>query len=301
MPIEFHIVESEEPTRKLKLAIVGEEKTGKSRLASTGRKNILFHDFDNRAESLQGQKGVYVISYVERQWPNQPDAAQKFLDVLGRLEASLDIHDLRDIIPAADSVPKGTIVRCNVIDSIYTMGKAFNQFAIFGSKDIRREIKFSGYTVLLGSGWDAWNSEMIPVENNILRLLALPCDTVITMHEAMEETDDSSSDKKKFTGKIGVYPARYQRLIKYFNEVWRMEQTQVVDPKTNKSTYFPRVYPLPNYKFNAASTMLLDAVEEPNIEAMLLKHERELAKRGLLPAPPQAKVLPIGITTQTKT
>jgi hypothetical protein len=81
-----------------------------------------------------------------------------------------------------------------------------------------------------------------------------------------------------------------------------MEQTQVVDPKTNKSTYFPRVYPLPNYKFNAASTMLLDAVEEPNIEAMLLKHERELAKRGLLPAP-QAKVLPItstGTTTQTK-
>lgn len=294
MPIEFHITETEEPTKKLKLMLVGEEKTGKSRLAATGRKPILFHDFDNRAESLQGQKGVYVISYVEKQWPNQPDAAQKFLDILSRLEQSLDIHDLKDIIPACASVPKGTIVRTNVLDSVYTFGKAFNQFAIFGSKDLRREIKFSGYTVQLGSGWDAWNSEMIPVENNVLRLLALPTDTIVTIHEAMEETDDSSSDKKKFTGKIGVYPARYQRLIKYFNEIWRMELAQVVGPD-NKSSYKPRVYPLPNYKFNAASTMFLDAVEEPNIENMLRKHEAELKKRGLLPAPKEpAKVLPIG-------
>lgn len=292
MPIEFHIVETEEPTKKLKLVIVGEEKTGKSRLAATGRKNVLVHDFDNRAESLQGQKGVYVISYVEKQWPDQPDAAQKFLDVMGRIEKSLDIHDLGDIIPAARAVPKGTFIQTNVIDSIYTMGKAFNQFAIYGSKDIRREIKFAGYTVQLGSGWDAWNSEMIPVENNILRILALPCDTIITMHEAMEETDDSTSEKRKYTGKIGVYPARYQRLIKYFNEVWRTELSQVVG-KDNKSVYLPRVYPLPNYKFNASSTMLLDAVEEPNIQAMMLKHEAALAKLGLLPAP-QAKVLPIG-------
>lgn len=301
MPIEFHVTETEEPTKKLKLIIVGEEKTGKSRLAATGRKPILFHDFDNRAESLQGMKDVYVISYVEKQWPNQPDAAQKFLDVMGLLEKSLDIHDLAPLIPSAASVPKGTIVRTNVIDSIYTFGKAFNQFAVFGQKDIRREIKFASYTVLLGAGWDAWNCEMIPVENNTLRLMALPCDTIITMHEAMEETDDSDSTKKKYTGKLGVYPARYQRLIKYFNEVWRMENVQVV--VNGKSIYQPRVFPLPNYKFNAASTMLLEPVEEPNIFTMLQKHENELRKRGLLPAPKEAKVLPIGNPqiTQTKT
>jgi AAA domain len=281
MPIELRIMDQEPPVAKLKLALIGKEKNGKSRLASSGRKPVLVHDFDNRAEALQGIPGVYVISYVEPQWPKQPEAAQKFLDVLAMLESSLDLKKL------GFNCPPDTYVRTNVVDSIQTFGKAFQNYALYGQKDIRREISFGGLKVFLPGGWDAWNAEMVPVENSVLRMLALPSDTTIVLHEEPEEAPDSSSEKPKFTGRIGVYPARYHRLLKYFNEVWRVRLTQSVD-KNNKSAYLPKVYPLPNYEFDAASALSLDSVEDPNIENMIAKHEQRA--KALLPS--GAKALP---------
>lgn len=280
MPIELHNMEEEASTSKIKLALIGKEKNGKSWLAATGRKPVLVHDFDQRAEALAGKKGVYVISYKEPGKGKQPEAAQKFLDVLGKLENSLDLSEL------GFNVPKGTIIQTNVIDSIQTFGKSFMQYALYCQKDIRREITFGGMKVFLPGGWDAWNSEMQPVEESVLRMLALPCDTTITLHETSEETADSTSEKPRFTGRVGVFPVRYQRLIKYFNEVWRVKLTQSV--LDGKSVYLPRVYALPNYEFDAASALKIDSIEEPNIEAMIIKHESRV--KGLLPT--TAKVLP---------
>lgn len=278
MPIELHKMEEEKPSQKLKLAIVGHEKHGKSCLASTGRKCVLDHDFDNRPEALAGKPGVFALSYADPKWPVQPDAAQLFLDVVGQLENSLDMHDLvaflnnKGIKTKYDGkIPKETLIRTNVVDSVQTFGKAFQYYAMFGSKDIRRELTFGGMKIFLPGGWDAWNSEMVSVENAILRLLALPTDTIIVLHETAEETPDSTAEKPRFTGRVGVFPVRYQRLIKYFNEVWRVKLTQVMNG--NKSQYLPRVYPLPTYDFDAATALSLDAVEEPNIEAMLRKSE----------------------------
>lgn len=286
MSIELRVMDQEPPVGKIKLALVGHEKNGKSWLTSTGRKRVLVHDFDNRAESLQGKPGVVVISYPDKQWPMQPEAAQKFLDILAQLENSLDLADLipvlRRIEPTGKypEIPKESYIRTNVIDSIQTFGKAFQNYALFGSKDIRRELNIGTQKVLLPGGWDAWNAEMVPVENAILRLLALPSDTIIVLHETAEETADSTSEKPRFTGRVGVFPVRYQRLIKYFNEVWRVKLTQATDPRTNKLAYLPRVYPLPNYEFDCATAMLLDSVEEPNIEAMIAKHEQRLRASG---------------------
>lgn len=268
MPIEFHDMAQEPPVSKLKLAIVGHEKNGKSWLAATGRKNVLFHGFDQRAEALSGKAGVFELSYIDPQWPKQPDAAQNFLTNLSRLEESLDLSDL------GFKVPKGTLVRTNVIDSVQTFGKAFQNYALYNSKDLRRELTIGSMKVFLPGGWDAWNAEMVPVENAILRLLALPTDTIIILHETAEETADSTSEKPRFSGRVGVFPVRYGRLIKYFNEVWRVKLTQSV--VNNKSAYTPKVYPLPTYEFDCATAMLLDQVEDPNIEAMIRKHENKL-------------------------
>jgi AAA domain len=296
MPIELHVMDQEPPVSKIKLALVGKEKNGKSRLASTGRKVVLVHDFDNRAEVLQGRAGVYCLSYVERQWPMQPEAAQQFLDILGQLETSLDMYDLLSFLnskgirtPYDGKVEKGTIIRTNVIDSIQTFGKAFQNYALFGQKDIRREITFSGYKVFLPGGWDAWNAEMIPVDNSVLRLLALPSDTTIILHETAEETADSTSEKPKFTGRIGVFPVRYQRLIKYVNELWRVKLTQVIDGN-NKMVYLPRVYPLPTHEFDAATAMFLDPVEYPDITLMISRHEQRVKNNNLLLGQNQAKL-----------
>ncbi len=273
MPTEFRIMQEEPPVAKLKIALVGKEKNGKSRLASTGRPNVLVHDFDNRAEALQGRKGVYVISYVEPQWPKQPEAAQKFLDNLSKLEDSLDLSDL------GFKCPKGTLVGTNVIDSIQTFGKAFQNYALYGQKDIRREITFGGMKVFLPGGWDAWNAEMVPVENCVLRMLALPTDTVIVLHETAEETADSTSEKPRFSGRVGVFPVRYQRLIKYFNELWRVKLVQ--QTFNGKLVYLPKVFPFPNYEFDCATAMLLDQEETPSIVEMIAKHEQRLKQNGL--------------------
>ena len=287
MPTELRIMAEEPPVSKLKIALVGKEKNGKSRLASTGRPNVLVHDFDNRAEALQGRRGVYVISYVEPQWPKQPEAAQKFLDNLSKLEESLDLSDL------GFKCPKGTLVGTNVIDSIQTFGKAFQNYALFGQKDIRREITFAGQKIFLPGGWDAWNAEMVPVENSVLRVLALPTDTIIVLHETAEETPDSTSEKPKFTGRVGVFPVRYQRLIKYFNELWRVKLVQTTD--NNKLVYLPRVFPAPTYEFDAATAMLLDQQEDPSIVQMIAKHELRLKQNGLLPQQEAKKQLTAGV------
>jgi hypothetical protein len=271
----------EPPASKLKIAIVGHEKNGKSQLAATARKPILFHEFDGREEALAGRQGVYVLPYKDKSWPMQPEAAQDFLTNLSKLEDNLDLHQF------SDKIPSGTIVRTNVVDSIQTFGRAFMQYALYGSGDIRREMKVGSYKVFLPKGWDAWNSEMLAVENAILRLLALPCDTIIILHETAEEAVDSTEEKPKYTGRVGVYPVRYSRLLKYFNDVWRVKLTQVV--VNNKSVYVPRVLALPNYEFDAASTLTVDPLEEPNIEQMLAKSTNAQNKlQGVSPKALQA-------------
>lgn len=267
-------MEDAPPSKKLKLALVGEEQNGKSRLAATARKNILFHDFDDKKESLQGLPGVYVITYRDPKWPNQPTASQDFLTNISKLEQSLDLADL------GFKVPKGTLVRTNVVDSIQTCGKAAQAYAMYNNKDLRREITFGGHKVFIPSGWDAVNSEMGEVDNFILRLLALPTDTIITLHETDEKAADSTPEKPKYTGKIDVYPPRFRMLLKYFPEVWRVRLTQVTltGPNGARLQYVPRVYPLPTHEFSSGTTLLLDQVEEPNIEAMLKKHEQRYAQ-----------------------
>jgi len=280
MPVELRVMEEEPPVTKIKLALVGAEQNGKSRLAATGRKPVLVHDFDNKAESLVGRSGVFVMSYVDPQWPKQPTAAQDFLTNISKLEESLDLHDL------GFPVPKGTIVQTNVIDSIQTLGKAAQNYAMYNSPALRREITFGGHKVFIPNGWDSVNAEMKEVENFVLRMMALPTDTIITLHETMEQADDSTPEKKKFTGRIDVYPPRFRMLLKYFPEVWRVKLTQTVG-KNNQMAYLPKVYPLPTFEFDAGTTMLLDSVEDPDISRMIAKHELRLRTSGATTAPKQ--------------
>jgi hypothetical protein len=264
MPMEFVDMEQSTEVGKMKLAIVGYEQNGKSRLAATARKPVLFHDFDNKRESLRGLPGVFVISYTDPLWPNQPTASQDFLTNIGKLEQSLDLFDL------GFKVPKGTFVKTNVIDSVQTLAKAAIRYAMHNSPGLRREITFGGHKIFIPAGWDAVNSEMGEVDNFVLRLMALPTDTIVILHETSEEADGSTPEKRIYTGRADIYPPRYRMLLKYFPEVWRVKLTQIVE--NNKVSFQPRVYPLPNAEFDSGTTMLLDSMEEPNIEKMLNKH-----------------------------
>jgi hypothetical protein len=284
--IQAKQMDQEPPVSKLKLMIVGHEKNGKTQLAATGRKPILIHDHDNRSEALNGKPGVYVLSYVEPPWPNQPEAFQDQLEVLDQLEQNLDISKLKlkgkVLFP---NVPEGTLVRTNVIDSLSTLANHTKAYAMYGSPGIRREIKMGKFTVHLPGGWDAWNAETMSVEPMILRFLALPVDTTVVLHESPEQAPSSTPENKVYTGRVEVFPNRYGMLLKYFNEIWRVKLTPV------GGKYLPRVYALPNYEFDCATALALDAVEEPNIEKMIEKHEARI-KNGYQIGAPQAAQLP---------
>jgi len=287
--IEARVMENEPPVSKIKLMIVGHEKNGKTRLAATGRKPVLIHDHDNRSEALNKIPGVYVLSYLEPPPPIQPDAMQDQLDILDQLERNLDISKLtlkgKRLFP---TVPENTIVRTNVIDSVATLGKHCQDYAMYNSKGLRRELALGKITINLPAGWDTWNAEMKSVEPIVLRFLALPTDTTTVFHETAEESEDSTPENKKFTGKVDIYPSRYQMLLKYFNEVWRVKLTPV------GGRFIPRVYPHPVYEFDCATAMLLDPVEDPNIEAMIAKHEKRLAEGYKLGAT-EPKALPASV------
>jgi len=286
-------LETEPPITKIKMLIVGPEKNGKSRLAATAPKPVLFHDHDNRIEALNGFKGVFGIPYSEPPWPKTPEAIQDQLDILAQLEQDLDLSKLvyrgKPLFP---SLQPGTILRTNVLDSTTTLGASAQRYVLHTTKDIRRDITIPNpdprrtIQIQLPGGWDAWNAEMATVENIVLRFLALPVNTILTMHETAEETPDSTSENPRYTGRVGVFPVRYRRLIKFFNEVWRVKLT------AEGGRYVPKAYPLPSYEFDSATALLLDKVEEPNIEMLIQKHEQRLKTGYSLEAGPGQKQLP---------
>ena len=88
---------------------------------------------------------------------------------------------------------------------------------------------------------------------------------IVTLHEAAEEDPRSTQENPIYTGKITVYPVRYNKLLVYFNEVWRL---------TRDRGRVPTVTCDPDGKFIQAATALglpADVKFEPDIQQILNK------------------------------
>jgi AAA domain-containing protein len=272
-------METESSTGRLRVAIIGPEKNGKSVLASTSPGIKLFLDFDQRAEAVAGKKGVYAITFKDPGGIKMPEAAEEVLDVMTGLEASLDLSVLKtkkgqNIFPG---LPPGTKIDGLIFDSMSSFAKMMMDYETYNNSDLCRKIKIGpGLEVRVAKNYDAWNAEMQGVSSAVMRAFALPVNVFCVFHEIAEEALDSTDEKPKYTGKVSIYPVRYKSLLKYFNEVWRVRLTPI--PSQSGQRYLPRVYPLPDYTMDAATTMLLDPVEEPDIEKMILKHKSRLPK-----------------------
>jgi AAA domain len=278
--IEGHSLEQESSTERLRVAVVGKEKHGKSWLIATAPGNTLILDYDQRAASLAGRKGVFASTFKDPQWPKMPEVAEETLDVISCLESSLDLSKLtsknKKLLP---TVPEGTLVDNVAVDSTGSLAQCVMRYELYNSPALRRDLKIGpNMEVHIPKSFDAWKAEMDAVGAIIMRLFALPINIFCTFHEADEEANDSTDEKPRYTGRTTIYPVRYRGLLKYFNEVWRVKLTPI--PSSNGVRYLPRVYPLPDFAFDSATTMLLDAVEEPNIAQMISKHEKEVKSRG---------------------
>jgi hypothetical protein len=231
---------------RLMLILVGKEKSGKSRTAATSRKPTLFHDFDKRRQALAGIPGVYSLTYMDEQWPKQPTGFSDHLTVLTMLEAGQTLKqigmnygqkDWPDVRP-----------RTQVYDSIASMAKCANGYCLYTNKSLRRSIKVGGQEIYFNDGWDAVNAEMESLNQSIMRLFAMKDqDIILIFHEENEQTDDSTPEKTKLTGKIDLYPRRYKVFNKFFNEVWRVSREQ--------GGMIPTIQMSPDFRFTASSNL----------------------------------------------
>lgn len=229
---------------RLRLILVGKEKSGKSRTAATARKPILFLDYDKRRESIAGLKDVYALTFTDPQYPMQPTAYADTLTVMTALEQGKDIKDLN---PGFKDVPAGSKVKTLVCDSLSSFAKCAMAYALYSNSDIRRSINVGGTQIYTAGGWDAWGAEMGMVEQVLMRQLGLPgVDVIYIFHETDEEMAGSTPEKPVFTGRVGLWPNRYKGLQKFFNEVWRVSREQ---------GNIPTIQVMPDYRFTAATNL----------------------------------------------
>src|SRR5258707_3956483 len=272
-------MEHESTSDILHVAMIGAEKNGKSVLASTAPGVKLYFDFDDRKAAIAGRPGVYAITFRDPKWPRMPESAEEVLDIMTCLEKSLDLSQLvnkknQRIFPEAK---EGTIVQNIMLDSISSFARFMQNHEMYNNEALRRTIKVGpNLEIHVPKNYDAWKAEVEGVLSVIFRCFALPINVFCMFHETAEESPASTDEKPIFTGRVSIFPVRYKAILKYFNEVWRVKLTAI--PTQSGQRYYPRVYALPDYSIDAATTMLLDPVEEPDIAKMIAKHKTNLAK-----------------------
>ena len=277
------IAEEITPFEDLRLALVGKEKSGKSRVTATGRKNVLVLDFDQRKESIAGFKGVFPVTFHDAQWPDQPTAHPELLDIITQLEESLDISKLKvGNLPVFPNLEKEAIIRTITFDSIRNMAKHAMAYELFNNSDLRRAIKSKGsgnhaFEVHVPRSFDGWIGEVAMVEQVLMRAFAIPkLDVIITLHEANEEAPGSTTEHPTYTGKITVFPVRYARILGSFNETWRM---QLVADINNPGYEVPMIQTRQTAEFAAGTCLAVPGLVDPDITKLIKTHEYNQLKQ----------------------
>ena len=263
-----HILQNEPIDQDLAMILVGEKKAGKSELASTAPAPVLFLDFDQRAGALKNKKDVYALTYADPGDINMlPTAFNELLTTMSLLEKS---RKLKFLDKSFASLPDNLEVKTIVFDSIQTIANSARKYVMYGNDAISVKFQIASKTYRVPKSFHAWGGEQAMVEGCIMQALAIPgLNVICTLHECMEEAENSTDDNPIYTGKIEVYPRRYNSLLVYFNEVWRVVRDY---------GRLPKVQIDPDGKFTMASTALgVDSVKELSISAVLNEAKAKLA------------------------
>ena len=304
MTITPHNLQAESPTSELAMLLVGDYKAGKSYLAATAPGNILFLEMDRRLKALTNHpnvKNIYGLEFSENlNMPGNvlPTAFNELLDILNKLEQSPRLADLHAIFKDCGDKLVDTIV----FDSVQSIADACRRYVMATAPDTSKAIQMGQKTYRVAKTFHAWGGEMEMVTGAILQARALlHCKTclksvtyqkdasgmgitthtdirikdhqpipramnvICILHECMEEDERSTSENPIYTGKIEVYPRRYNSLLMYFNEVWRVRR---------ESGRVPTIQFDPDNKFVQAATALglptgQQSPKEVDIQAIL--------------------------------
>lgn len=237
------------PSGRLKIAIVGKPKAGKSTFAATARTPMLYYDWDDRPESLAGKQGLLVKSRCTM------------------LDVETDLSILKANKKMAKPLP-ATIVH----DSITFMNKAMEDeiFRQGGKDGFYKEIKVGNSTIVkVRKGWDTINGIQRYINYLISEYTSLGMDLIFVFHEKNEKDyAESTAERTEYTGGLTTDPQYLSTCLSLFNEVYHIKVTPT-------GQYL--VECRPNLYGNWNTTLLLDKEEPPHIMQMIQKHETKRA------------------------
>lgn len=241
--------------QRLKIAIVGEQKTGKTWFALSAPGPIFIADFDTRAESIKEyvrqnkRTDIYAKTYKDRD--------TKFPNAI--LDLETDIAAFEYAKTQGKEIPETYI-----LDSITFMRTACERELVRQQPSMSRKIKLGNNELRIPQGWDIINGNRDYILFIIGRLAELG--NVIAIFHEIDEKDvqNSTKDEKKYTGRKTIQPQYLSTLLSVFNDVFRI----TIDYNGNRIATVK-----PNSDFLASTSMNLDATEKPDIMQMIKKHE----------------------------
>lgn len=231
---------------RLRAAIVGAPKSGKSWFAATAPPPVLHFDFDNRWAALEGKPGLLVVKNAS------------MLDV----ESNLSMLKLKKA--KGEPMPVSF-----VFDTVTWMEKAIEKLGFEANKDFYASYKFGSQTIKVRKGWDAINT-IKGYMNYIIEEFGAFGNIIFVFHEKDEKDYDKSTTKEAaWTGKQTVNPQYLAPCLSLLNENFRIQY----DAGLRKYVVSCR----PTSDFNASTTLLVDDIEPPNLVEMLAKHRQKRA------------------------
>ena len=241
---------------KLKIAIVGVPKVGKSWFAYTAPPPVWSFDFDTRSESLKEFASKYKRRDVEGKSyfdtnPNTPVAMST---------VETDIAMFEYLKQQGKPIPITYL-----LDSATYMRAAMEHELVKQQPQFARVVKIGTTTIKIPSGWDIINGVRSYMEYIVGRLSELG-NVICIFHETDEgDKQKSTKEQKAYTGMKTIQPQYMSTVLSLFDHVFRM----TVDYSGKRI-----VQCHPNSDFMASTSLKLDAVEDPDIMAMLAKHAK---------------------------
>src|SRR6185437_55982 len=243
-------------TKRLKAAIIGPPKNGKSWFAATAPGKKLVYDFDDRAISLAGKPDTVIKTL--RDTLSNPT-------VVAALES--DISNFKYKKAQGKPIPDTYIF--DTVSNLISNG-IVNAYLKENPND-GRKIKLGGTNPQqIGISFDRINVTMRFLDYLLTEYSALG-NVIFVFHERDEKDKaESKKDDIKYTGLVTVEPQFAANILTLFNDVFRITVRGSAIPNT-LPTY--NVYCRANNEVTASTTLLVDAVEPPSLVDMIAKHE----------------------------
>lgn len=238
----------------LKIGILGKQKSGKSWFAATAPQPIRYYDWDNRKESLEGKPGLFIASAPS----------------LTMLDVERDLSIMK-----ANKVNKLPLPATVVHDTVTMMRYAMEAEIRRQSPGLFRSIRVgNSTTVYVGADWDVINGIQRYFEYLMAEYTALGINQVYVFHERDEkDKGESTPNKPVYTGLLTVDPQYLAEKLSHLNEIYHIK---IDATKPNKTIY--EVECRPTIDVNASTTLMIDAVEPPDIMKMIAKHKQRRAE-----------------------